>query len=592
MAAGMFAATSCSDFSDYNEVVPDATPSANLTLWENIQQNSNLSDFATLVKKSGFDEELSTSHYYTVWAPVNGSFDPTAYEQLGIDALLKQFVQNHIADYGHSASGSLAERVLMLNEKKHDFTGVGTYKFDDINVTASNLPSSNGLMHLLNGAAAYYPHLYDYITDFQLSARADIDSLRDYFLHYEHVWLDEQASVVGPIVDGLQTYIDSVMVIDNDLNAMLRAEFDNEDSTYTVLLPNNEAWNKAYRAIKAYYNYIPTTQAQNFVTTNGTTAVDDKNPAKAQIDNAYMQDSIVKRYLTRNLVYSNNDAYNLWLQGQPSAYGSDTLRSTTRTKLSNPQAILKQTLREVPMSNGVARIVDSLAMYPWETYAPEHEYSAVNERARIGTGYAHTYRVDMSTNPDVDNFSYLWAEPNGPYAKAELNVYLPDVLSTTYDIYCVFIPAWDQTDDYQRLPNRVNFELSYCDATGALKTQTFLDESEENVKWCTDYIEYVRENNPAATQAYVDNASTRTTFRGFSNDPNVIDSVYVGRFTFPVCYYGLGTGDEHICPNIKISSPFSVFNKTAMAAFTRDLRISAIVLKPVELVEFEESNKQ
>ena len=50
MAAGMFAATSCSDFSDYNEVVPDATPSANLTLWENIQQNSNLSDFATLVK--------------------------------------------------------------------------------------------------------------------------------------------------------------------------------------------------------------------------------------------------------------------------------------------------------------------------------------------------------------------------------------------------------------------------------------------------------------------------------------------------------------------------------------------------------------
>jgi hypothetical protein len=36
----------------------------------------------------------------------------------------------------------------------------------------------------------------------------------------------------------------------------------------------------------------------------------------------------------------------------------------------------------------------------------------------------------------------------------------------------------------------------------------------------------------------------------------------------------------------------SVFNKTLMAAFGRDLRVAAILAKPLEYVEFEESNKK
>ena len=38
MVAGLLVATSCSDFNDYNKAGTDAMPSANQTLWENIQQ--------------------------------------------------------------------------------------------------------------------------------------------------------------------------------------------------------------------------------------------------------------------------------------------------------------------------------------------------------------------------------------------------------------------------------------------------------------------------------------------------------------------------------------------------------------------------
>ena len=62
MAAGMLTATSCSDFDDYNETQMNAEATGNLSLWENIKQNPNLSDFKELVEKAGFDDELQGSH--------------------------------------------------------------------------------------------------------------------------------------------------------------------------------------------------------------------------------------------------------------------------------------------------------------------------------------------------------------------------------------------------------------------------------------------------------------------------------------------------------------------------------------------------
>ena len=87
MAAGMLAATSCSDFSDYNEAPVDAAASGNKTLWENISENPQLSDFAALVTRAGFQQELLNARSYTVWAPVNGSFNVSAYDGLSADDL-------------------------------------------------------------------------------------------------------------------------------------------------------------------------------------------------------------------------------------------------------------------------------------------------------------------------------------------------------------------------------------------------------------------------------------------------------------------------------------------------------------------------
>ena len=98
LAVGMLTAVSCSEFNDYNKEVADAIPSGNQTLWQNIQQNTQLTQFASILQKAGYDEKLNTTHYYTVWAPMDGTYDANAIMQLSNKALLSQFVKNHIAN--------------------------------------------------------------------------------------------------------------------------------------------------------------------------------------------------------------------------------------------------------------------------------------------------------------------------------------------------------------------------------------------------------------------------------------------------------------------------------------------------------------
>lgn len=579
MAAAMLTATSCSDFSDYNEVKSDITSSANQTLWQNIQENSDLSDFAALVQKSGFSDHLNQSHYYTVWAPLNGTYDATQFQNLSTENLLKQFVYNHIADYGHYASGTIDERVKTLNKKSYDFTGSSSYTFDERSVTQSNLPSNNGVMHVMNGNAMYYPNIYDYISDHSLNQGQSIDSLCKFYKKYEYTYLDEDASVLGPIVDGLQTYIDSVMVTYNLLTNQQNALIEAEDSSYTMLLPTNKAWNASYHKIKSYYNFIPTTKAESFVTSGGTVTI-SKTPLSVTVDNAFLQDSLTKMSIVNNLVFSNNNKYNAFLKNGTSPSTADSLYSTVRRKLSNPADILGQQLSEVKMSNGNGRIVDSLAMYPWESYASKLTVAASrsDNRARVVNGSVTNIQLSLTGKTPtgektITKHTYAWINPSGGYAKPELDMYLPNVQSATYHIYCVFAPNPNATT----LPNRVIFTLSYCDATGTVKDQVFYNTNQDSID---------------AFKAKFPKVTDKNTINAFSNNvSNLIDTMYVGQFTFPVSYYGMSSKTDKICPNIKITSPFPVFNKDLMAAYQRDLCIEAIILKPVELVEYETVNK-
>ena len=581
LAATMLTATSCSDFSDYNDTPADANPAGNQTLWQNISANGDLTDFASLVKKAGFDVELDNSKSFTVWAPKNGTFNVADYASLSKEDLLQQFVKNHIAEYGHLASGAVDTRIHTLNEKSYTFEGNGgQYTFDGITISKANQPGNNGVMHIMDGAAQFKYNLYEY-----LKVAPDIDSLRNHFMRYELNYLDENASVKGPMVNGMQTYIDSVIVTNNTLVNQLGARIANEDSSYTFIMPNNDAFQKMYDKVKPYYNYITTTKMQDVE--NFTKAADSQTKT-VTVDAAYMNDSLVRRIIVRNLLYSNNDAYNQWLVGEGESV--DTIRSTTRGKFSNPNALMEDYLVATPvsMSNGFARIVDSLAFYSWETYCPEIELSPRYNLKELFPNSAKAenytiYHMDGSPMTDIlgpetteTEYRFKRILPGGDRAKPDFYLSLPNVKSAKYNLYVVFIPtAWYNGLDGR--PNWLNFQINYCNEKGTLVTRNLS-------KALADKILAGEE----VTNADYNKVTSVGTGTAFTNDPEKTDTVFIGQMDFPIAYDGLG--DEYY-PNLRVTSPISVFNNTQLATYSREVCIAAVLMRPVELEEFEEKNK-
>ena len=538
-------------------------------MWENIEQNPQLSDFEELIKKAGFDDELQGSPYYTVWAPLNGTFDKSIFADMDQAALLKNFVYNHVADYNHPISGDINNKVFTLNRKTYYFTGVsGTFTFAGITLAQANIPSTNGLMHTLDGAAMYYENIYDYI----LGLGEGYESINAYFKRYETSVLDEQNSVKGPMVNGLQTYVDSVMIVDNSLVRRLGAQLQNEDSSYTVLLPTDKAWENKYNAIKPYYNFITNTVGQDLRGTSSSSSIKQINTG--DIDNAYFQDSIIKRFITNTIVYSNNDTYNSFFVDGREITPTDSVRLPNGRKYSNPADLLAYQVGEpVKMSNGWIRNVDSIAFYSWETYAPEINFNPQSQAGLVTAAAASSGGVSVYFGDLVNKwgdftetngqFRFYNIEPSGDRTKPELHTFLPNVLSTKYKFYVVFVPGAIIGEDNR--PNQVNFTLNYCDAKGKLQKYNFSSD--------------LKNDNPKTQKPFV-------------NDTSKVDTMYIGEFTFPVSYYGLPeNGGKAIMPDLKISSPMSVFNSTLLKTYTRALRIAAIIMKPVELVEFEENQK-
>ena len=595
MAAAMLVATSCTDYSDNNDYPASSVPSADKTLWENIEANPQLSNFKALLQQAGFDEELKSSKAYTVWAPADNTFDMAAYQNLSKEDLLKQFVKSHVASLAYPASGNVDQRVLTLNEKYFTFKGDGSYTFDGHNVRIPNVPASNGLMHIIDGDAKFYPNIYEFI-----KASEGLDSLKKYLLKYELTELNTSKSVKGPIVNGVQTYIDSVMETENIITKYrIRAQVDREDSSYLAVLPTDKAFKDMYNKVYAANNFITTTTALDVDKISS--YYDTKTTTKVNIrDTKELRDSVAKLTIASNLFFSKNDYYyQMWKDGSAAAAGkSDTIRSTTNAKLSNPKEITEDytTEQKVNVSNGEVIIVDSLAMKSWETYKPKIKAWLKNNRGLAFSGVAEDITVPDSlydpnfkctdienypelvgkpyaifgSNPEEKNYSWVHVTPDNEYVCPHLFVKLPEVKSGKYNFYVVYMPTAMKEFGNESRSSLLNYRLSYCNKSGTVLNYVF----------GRSYAEALKEGKklPAVPK-------TVSIEEAFTHNTAKVDTVFIGQFDFEVSYSGLG-----ISPSIHISSeilPFSLEDTN----YSRDIRIAAIIMKPVELDEYEEKNK-
>lgn len=596
IACGMLAATSCTDYIDYNTVPEAIDPAADKTLWENISANDNLSDFASVLQRVGYDKVLNTPGAYTVWAPINGSFDMDSLSQVSDAKVEKEFLRNVIASYTHRENDLNDTIVYMLNGKLLKFSNKNTpaLSFDgqsilpnSINPAVFNYPSVNGLLYNVAVPAAFRYNGYEYISE-----AADIaNSMATYVKKYETIILDEASSIKGDIIDGVQHYDDSVVIVTNTLiEYNLRSQINNEDSTYTVLIPTDEAWEKAYKRISSYYKYIPKIAYQDLQspavgTNKGTTGTIMKAdlgkvettlssaPAGSEFSTAesYWTDSITKRWITNNLIFSEtNRKYNSKLITGMSFAENDTLYSTTRNYLTNPTLLDEATIERIKLSNGHARIINRLPFTPEDTYAPVIRTSNVG-RIVTATGSGYTYERIHKVNLDPkvcvleEGYPYLtYVKADIPSASnfaAELDFYLNNVLSTTYDIYAVIVPARVEdptTPDSVCKPYTLYFDINYTDASNTQITGRF---DGDTIQVGTAKVKKV---DPFLVGALK------------------VDTVKLGRITFPICYVG-----TEAKPNIKVMHSVNSFLSSYKKKYEQVLRVANIILEPVAMEEDE-----
>ena len=260
-AAALFMGTSCDD-SEGLKVTPEV-PNADKTMYEVLLADTELSDFVDVLNSCGehcADSLFNKSRVYTLWAPVNGTFDKDSLiaevEKGNRDIVFQSFVKAHIANHMRAANGTLDEdnRILLLNDKMAVFKGDNKngYTFADQPVAVSNIRVWNGILHKLKSPSEYKYNIMEY-----LKIAQDVDSVSAFIYSYNTTEFSPAQSIMGPIVGGEQTYLDSVFVTNNKLLTHWNGVgfLESEDSTYIVYVPSNDAWKEFLEESDTYFNY-------------------------------------------------------------------------------------------------------------------------------------------------------------------------------------------------------------------------------------------------------------------------------------------------------------------------------------------------
>jgi len=469
-------------------------------LWQEISSHPDLKQFSQILQKTGYDKVLSMDQMYTVWAPADGSF---SVDGLSDERLRKEFVLNHICrsvqTYPENSDTLFYTTIQVLNGKRiHFFKNRNDeVLFGTVPLDSRNNLCHNGIYHIINGKADFFDNIWEY-----LPKDPDFSTVYEYLHSFDTLYFDIEASTEGGVIDGEIVYLDSVIYNDNPMLNRL-GRIDSERGDFLFLAPTNNAWEEAYERISPYFNY-------------------------GQIANAAaLQDRYTQEALVSNTVF-----YGYSHQVSP----EDSLLSTLGKTFKQPGRLL-QGAKEMKMSNGYLYKTDTLHILPEESWYLPIKIEAENSGKRESQYCSVENRDAKNVALSISGKNYAEVSPTS--TSNPTVVYTVDgTLSTTYDIYCVFVPQSVSNPNLKRiLPTKVRFQMSYLNAAGKIASI----------------------NLGAATV-----------------DTEVLDTVLVRKnFKFPTANYGLNNSDVQF----RIIS--NVSNKET-ANYNRKMFIDCIYFQPVE----------
>lgn len=580
----------CSDWDDHYDVNGNNLPGADATLWEQISSRDELSNFAKLLKRVHYDEALKSNQSFTVWAPDNNAYDTLKYSNMSDSLLKAEFLNNHIARGYHRASGDIDERIHVLNKKVLDFQGSGnSYVLSGQAVDSTNILSKNGVLHLMKGMMDFRPNFYEYFAR-EHEGGVTTNSLKDIFMSKMKREIDKDKSVEGPMKDGEVTYLDTVYTETNQMFTLLNAQLTSEDSTYTMIVPSDKAWKKAYKHVEAYYDYPESFEPFTLTNDEKTGKLTYTIASKVNID----ADSLKKEHTTltilQPMVFSNT--VNPVLKGGNIPTGAtDSIHSTRNVYSYNTLNYMSDNSSRVDdaaelfrgttkynMSNGTAWVTgDSLYARPWSAWCPTFHLKAQYGNYQAGTSnvtLAQTVTVGSSDrNPSVKGSMHtpaFYQVSSTINEKAEVFLYAPQVQSTAYAVYLTMVPA--TINDTTAVPT-----------SQKIAVKTIMHSSKGQAPKAQSSYGYPSPLTLKKDFDHMNRNMGNVTFDYGTKEESKILTKYMGIFKPNMSYNGLQNAPA-------IRPVFNIHCDTQTPKGSTVLRIAGIVLVPQEAVEYYMKN--
>lgn len=435
MAAALFMGTSCDDSEGLK--VTEEVPNANKTLYEVLLADADLEDFVEVINSCGehcADSLFNKSRVYTLWAPVDGSFNKDSLlnevKEGNREDVFHRFVMAHVSNHLRAANGTLdnKNKILLLNDKVVTFMGdrEAGYTFDGCPLIECNNRVKNGVLHKIASPAEYKYNIMEY-----LKIAENVDSVSNFIYSFNETEFSPGQSIMGPIVNGEQTYLDSVFVTNNRiLNHWDGVGFlDNEDSTYTVYVPTNAAWDEFTSKSEKFFNY----------------SLESKNPTSVKAED---RDSLRQHYTRINaLKYMTFSDYEQIYVDSPDSI-LPIWQNGGREELLKSQ-VEEFVISEKQLSNGTFKVIDKCPFTFQELFYDTIKVEAENDAMRYKTENIVEYNRSASKNQlnkdslfaDVKISGNSYFEGISPQnAPARASYKLPNALSAKYYLAVVTVP--------------------------------------------------------------------------------------------------------------------------------------------------------
>lgn len=526
VCCGLSAAmVSCSDWDDHYEA-GTATGGSNLTLWQQMKQNPQLSDFCQVLestkivrmhRKTGvsYAEMLDGGQSFTVVAPVNGTFNRDSLVRLtetfrGDSVVEKTFVLNHISRSTTSMQGE-GGRMLMLNQKKISLLTADS-TIDGIRLQRGNIHTRNGVLHITQRPLPYHLNLFEALCDLP-----QLSGIGDEMRKFNEDYFVADMSASSGIFEGVPVYVDSVVIERNRLIESL-GYLNSEDSTYWVVAPTTAEWERVWNDAKKYFVYDSKVLRRDSLQRIWAARMLMRDAIFNMSDQRSVQDSLISvPYLNWRKSY---------LPGRPLLHSF--------AKPFQTGGILSAAT-PITCSNGTLYQVDKWPFDPTQTYL--QPLWTEGESTWLMTTYKEcTYNVRRQVADSISQSSYLQIVPLKGTSNWEATFRIDNTLSGAYDICAVILPQ-----SVAGLPNgkpcKFKAAVNYIDEDG--NEQSF---------------------NCGNTQ--------------FRSDPTRVDTVVVAEnFSFPTCNYG----QDDIKVTVKLQC--SILARENVN-FSREMYLDCIYLRP------------